>query len=414
MSNAEKLWWGGPIMRRFFFLLSAALSFNLAVHAGNEQPVQCCGRECCSTDDGLNQTVTGYLRIKNVCVPGQTTCPLTVPGFCRPVNVYKVVQDHPAPLVIVLLGISGTATSDLSKLWPRWYAQAGYHVLTFNSTFNPEFLEIANRGVSGNIWSETECVRDIVNAFLATVPDRSKVTKIGVVGMSYGGVEALILGRMQSDGKLPFKLDAVQAYSPPIDMRQTAGILDDWYNQYRWNYTLAELYFKVAGYSPGQSEPLSGCILRAVIAASFQHELAPVIIANDKKFCLQNLDHSLDRDHLREAAGQWGFTRFAFSMALPWWRQHMKDQDIDSELEQTRLTNLLQHQPPCTLAVLAADDPFNTPEDLHELQQAAPRLPVYIAPRGGHLGYVSAAWTKAKLLSLFECGKEPVAESEKK
>src|SRR5579862_1791321 len=58
----------------------------------------CCS-SCCGTDAGLTETIDGYLKVKKVCLPCQTTCQLTVPGFCRPVTIYKVVQDHPAPLV---------------------------------------------------------------------------------------------------------------------------------------------------------------------------------------------------------------------------------------------------------------------------------------------------------------------------
>src|SRR5476651_1062961 len=91
--------------------------------------------------NGLSATLNGYLNVKGVQIPEQQTRLLTVPGLAQPLPIHVVMQDHPAPLVVVLLGISGEAQSDFSKLWPSWFAQAGYNVLTYDSSFRPEFIE---------------------------------------------------------------------------------------------------------------------------------------------------------------------------------------------------------------------------------------------------------------------------------
>jgi predicted alpha/beta-fold hydrolase len=363
-------------------------------------------------ENGLYATMYGYLSIKKVSVAAQRLEYLTVPGFSRSVPIHVVMQDHPAPLVVVLLGISGQASSDFSKLWPCWLSRAGCNVLTFDSTFRPEFLDIAGTGVgvSGNIWAESAKVRDIINAFLASYSERMQPTKLGLVGMSYGGIQALILGQMASEGKLPFKVDAIQAYSPPIDMRQTAVILDDWYNEYRWKYTLIEMYTTVAGHRPHCSPgctPLPNDLMHAAIATSFQIGLTEALIANNRRFCL----HLFSSDPVQRdgEAAQWGFTRYMYELALPWWRQRMSSNQIDDLIEATRLSTLLRHQLPCTEAILSSDDPFNSPEDFAEVHDRAKELPLTILPRGGHLGYISDPWTHAKLLSMFDCAEKPVA-----
>lgn len=355
------------------------------------------------SDDGLYRTISGYLQIRPICVPALTSSVVTIPPALRSVPVETIIQDHPAPLVVLLLGISGQASSDSTKLCAKACADAGYHVLTFDSTFRPEMAGILNRGVSGNIWAETEAVADIINAYVTTSPHKAKFTKIGVVGMSYGGVEALILGNLQTAGKLPFKIDAIQAYSPPIDMRNTAVILDDWYNAERWKYTLIELYRRVAKYKPESGAPLSPSIMRAAIAASFQRELAPVVLKNDKQFHLGQFSEG-DATLREEEAGQWGFTRFAYEMTMPWWRQRLGGNRIEELIEQTRLDNLLKNQPPCTEAMISVDDPFNTPADIQSVQSVEPKLPLTLLKSGGHLGYLTEPWVKDKLQSLFECG----------
>ena len=198
----------------------------------------------------LYGTIAGVLKVKHVNVRGETTFTLNVNGFSKPMTVHAVLQDHEAPLVVMVPGISGKADSDFTKLWPSWYSSAGYNVLWFDSTFRPELVSVIGRGVSGNVWSEAEGVRDLIDSFLQLDTVRPNVTKIGIVGQSYGGVIALILGQMSKEGHLPFKIDAIQAYSPPTDMKRTADLFDQWFNDYRWKYTLAQLEKEVGEHKP--------------------------------------------------------------------------------------------------------------------------------------------------------------------
>src|SRR5207244_3067819 len=130
---------------------------------------------------------------------------LKVDSFKKKFPVRAIFQRETAPLVVVLLGIDGRADGALGKLWPSWFAEAGCHVLTFDSTFLPSFIEYSGHGVTGNLIAESERVRDIISAFIEQSDAKGKISKIGIVGMSYGGIEALVLGSMAKEGKLPFK-----------------------------------------------------------------------------------------------------------------------------------------------------------------------------------------------------------------
>src|SRR5689334_4835126 len=77
-------------------------------------------------DNGLYATLAGYLKIKHVCVSRETVFHLNVNNFRAPMPVHAVIQDHEAPLVVLVPGISGQASSDYTKLWPSWYADAGF------------------------------------------------------------------------------------------------------------------------------------------------------------------------------------------------------------------------------------------------------------------------------------------------
>jgi len=356
--------------------------------------------------NALYATVYGYLSVKKIEV-AQRVDELIVPGMSKSVPIKFVLQDHPAPLVVVLLGISGDASSDFSKLWPLWFSEAGYNVLTFDSFFRSEFIEHNGRdiGISGNVFSESSKAADIIAAFLDRYKERITPTKFGLVGMSYGGIQSLILGQMAVEGKLPFKIDAIQAYSPPIDLRETAQIIDDWYNQYRFKYTLIEMYQKVAQHHLDRGQDgLPDDLLKASIATSFEQELGKSVLATDQSFKLHLF--SEDPYQRKDEAALWGFMRFAYDLSLPWWRERLNSTDIDEMTASARLDKLLQNQPACSEAILAADDPFNRPVDVNVIREDNLKSKLTILPRGGHLGYISAPWTRAKLLTLFDCSDE--------
>ena len=148
--------------------------------------------------NGLYASAAGYLSTKHVSLPCQKTVLLNVPGICDRFPVSAVIQESSAPLVVILLGIDGRPDEDFNKLWAAWYAEAGYHVLRFESTFTQDFNLRTHHGVTGNMWAETELAAKIVAAFVAQSCINGRVSKIGVVGMSYGGIEALMLGALAS------------------------------------------------------------------------------------------------------------------------------------------------------------------------------------------------------------------------
>ena len=180
-------------------LLTAALNFccqGATPEIVNDAFISATSTNSSSESRGLYWTISCYLKVRKVGFTKLHSIKLTVPGFSQKMPVKAVIQNKPAPLVIVLLGISGRADSEFSQLWPSWYADAGYHVLFFDSTFRPSFVNISRHGVSGNVWAETERISWIVRAFLQLPEMSGRITKQGVVGISYGGVQALMLGKI--------------------------------------------------------------------------------------------------------------------------------------------------------------------------------------------------------------------------
>jgi len=358
--------------------------------------------------DPLYGTLAGYLSISKISVPGDRVMKLHPNGFASSVPVHAVIQDGRAPLAIVLLGIGGRADADFSRLWPSWFAEAGYHVLFFDSTFRAPYMNMAPKGPSGNLWAEADTVRDIIDAFLNHPDVQGKVDGIGITGMSYGGVQALILGQMAQEGKLPFTVNAIQAYSPPVNLARTAQIFDRWYKENRWCYTLVELATKVGKHKPESDDaygaPFSPSMMRAAISLSFREELADVVIRSDEKFKMNRLpkgDLFNDTFIKKENAEAWNFNKYIYDLALPYWQQQIGQNAVGKLVFDTELCELLKTQPAYSETIVALDDPFNAPEDLDDLKHCAEGKRVTFLPTGGHLGYVGDEWTRTHLMTMF-------------
>ncbi len=357
--------------------------------------------------DGLYASASGYIGVKNVCFPCQKTYALKVCRICDAFPVKAAIQDGPAPLVVFLSGVGGRPEDDFNKLWPSWYFAAGYHVLSFESTFLQDFNMRTHLGVNGNIFVETEYVRDIIDAFLHQSPVSGRVTKIGVVGMSYGGVEALILGTMAAEKKLPFEIAAIQAYSPPLRIEQSARIIDGWYAETAGKYTLLEL-IKLQKIVPDRSNPNSPIPedeLKAAVSTSFRYALPSLVAYTDKEYCLQKLpkgDEFTDRYVREEYASKWSFIHYAYGMSYPYWQNKLSLPSLEPLIHAADLPALVAKQPEFSEVILAEDDPLDSPGEMKDFKAQMSGKRVTFLTRGGHLGYVAEPWTKAKLLTLFD------------
>jgi len=357
-------------------------------------------------NNGLYATLAGYLGVRDIELKEQKSYKLKIDSFRKKVPVRAIIQSGTAPLVVVLQGLDGRAESNFGKLWPSIYSKAGYHVLTFDSTFTPAFIDISGHGVTGYLPAEAERIAQIIQAFTQVGEIKGKVSKIGVVGMSYGGLQALLLGQMATDGKLPFELSAIQAYAPPLDLQFTGETIDKWFEEDRWNYTLAELAGKFSGHKPGDDPTeFSDGMLRAGISAAFRLGLTDIVVRNDSVYkmgVLPSNGNIQDEQYVRRNYAElWGYSKFMKEMVYPYWSKKLNIANLDELVKPLEVKNLLARQPPYSEVILAEDDPFDRKEDIADLKAQA-SVPVTVLPNGGHLGFVSAPWTKAKLLTLFK------------
>jgi predicted alpha/beta-fold hydrolase len=354
--------------------------------------------------DGLYSTVTAMNTFPDLIVEKQKKIKLKVPGFKRDFPVYSIMQNYKAPLVVVLLGVDGKVDGPWGGLFPYWYNEYNYHVLTFDSSFTPQYPELNGQGVVGNFDAEADQIAAVIDTFLKTDEAKRNVTSVGVVGMSFGATQALLLGAKAKAGKLPFELAGCLGISPPVKLRTSAQILDRFFSEDRWDTTMIELAKKFGPHVPvkeGQKIPFTPTEMRAAIGFVFRDGLTHVVERNDRYYKLKVLPSEESGENRNSYAEATGFERFVEKLTFPYWQKKGTVKSVDELWDMTDLSKVLPNLPDYAEAIVAANDPFNTDEDLAAAKAADVNHRMTVLPVGGHLGYIASDWLLVKSLRIF-------------
>ncbi len=192
-----------------------------------------------------------------------------------------------------------------------------------------------------------------------------------------------------------------------MDMMRSAELIDRWWREDRWKYTLVDIYLKVGRHkpvAPGCEIPLSESLMRAGVAASFRVPFVDVVDRNDSAYCLKLLPAPTfgDSSMRHQYAETFGFTRFMREGAYPYWKDRLNLKDFSEFNAVARLITLLPAQPAYVETYICDDDPLNRPEDFEALKQIAGSTHLTILKGGGHIGFINNEWTKQKLQGLFK------------
>lgn len=354
--------------------------------------------------DGLYSTVTAMNTFPDLTVEKQKKVKLKVPGFRKEVIVYSTMQNHKAPLVVVLLGLDGKVDGPYGGLFPYWYNEYNYHVLTFDSSFTPAYPEVNGQGVVGNFDAEADQAAAIIDAFLKTDDAKRNVDGVGVIGMSFGASQAMLLAAKAKEGKLPFTLKGCLAISPPVKWHTSAQILDRFFAEDRWDTTMIDLAKKFAPHVPvaeGQKIPFSATEMRAAVGFVFRDGLAKVVERNDRYYKLKILPSEESGENRGSHAEVTGLERYIEQFTFPYWQKKGTVKSVDDLWAMGDLVTLLPRLPDYAEVVVAANDPFNSPDDLKAAQAADKTKRLTVLPNGGHLGYIASDWILVKSLRLF-------------
>ena len=197
------------------------------------------------------------------------------------------------------------------------------------------------------------------------------------------------------------------AFSPPVRMQTAARMLDKFHEEDRWKYKLVDLAGHLVGHkpvSPGAPVPFEESEMRAGIAAVFRMDLREVVSDNDERYKTKLLPKAsmMDNQYRKDVAETWTFTRFIEEMSFSYWHKKGAVGSVSEMWAAGETLPLLRDCVESVHVVLAADDPFNDPQELAQLRSAAAPAALTVLPNGGHMGYVGTAWCKARLTKLFE------------
>ena len=357
-------------------------------------------------NDGLYATVTCLSQIKNIPAPPETKITLRqIEGFKRDLEVQAAWQAGPAPLVVILPGIFSKVKSPINQIWRAQLYAAGNHVLYFDSPFLPAFNERAHQGVAGNIEKEALQVAAMLGAFLRQPDVRAKVTKLGVVGGSYGGNLALSLAKLCKEGKCAFTPDVFLVFSPLVKLQTTLSILDRYYSEDRFLYDLSKLSADLQDPKPlprGAPIPFPASEMRAGIGAYFRMDLKDVALYTDAVYRLKVLPPEEEVDYRKASAEALSFSSFMEKMSFPYWKKRGAVSSLDQLSAFGDLTMLLPACPPTVKVVIAVDDPLNDPTEFEALKGIAPPGMLTVLPRGGHMGFIISKWAETRIVELLK------------
>jgi predicted alpha/beta-fold hydrolase len=348
-------------------------------------------------DNGLYATVTAMESFKKPDIKNEKKFKLRdIEGFKKEIEVRALLQDKPAPLVIIFLGLATKSKDPLARLWQAQLFEAGNSVMCFDSVFRASFNQRSCHGVAGNLEAESCVAAKVIGAFLEHPEVKDKPTRIGLVGASYGGMLALNFAKLAKEGRIRIAPERVLVFSPPISMKNSAVILDKFYDEDRQKTGIFDL-LEMSGHKPvgpGKKIPFTESQMRAGIGYVFHDDLDDAIKCSKDvyKFELPKKDGEKNRRC---------FTRFIEQVVYPYWKEHGV-KSLDELWESGNLAKLLNACGSNVHAIVAVDDPLNDPLLLKYMKRDVPAEKLTVLPRGGHLGFIGCSWARDRVLKLFE------------
>ncbi len=212
----------------------------------------------------------------------------------RPKLIYKAwMQDHPAPLAIILPGTGGSYTSFTQTALAELIYEHGYSVIITSNALNWQFMESAMTSLVPGYTPQDAA--DIYDALRKIIPDLKKrygqdqITRLVLIGSSLGALHTLFIAEMDEKER-HIGFDKYLAINPPVDMMYAMRQIDDAFEiWYRWtrtqlderSYRAGKLYtaFMNKMIKPDTPLPVTRGEAKFLIGFSFHLNLREVIFS---------------------------------------------------------------------------------------------------------------------------------------
>lgn len=146
--------------------------------------------------------------------------------FDRKLRVWLSAQPEPAPLAIVIGGTGAAGNNEKLAVIRAALYGAGYHVLTMPSPTFPGFIVPASStGVAGDLLQDSQDLYSALQAIVARLPPRVRITEVDILGYSLGGAHAAVVKSIDAtEGKLHIRRAVM--INPPVSLFATIGRFD--------------------------------------------------------------------------------------------------------------------------------------------------------------------------------------------
>ena len=148
-------------------------------------------------------------------------------AFWQAPEVEKNAPVPPEKLAILLPGIGGSCTTGTLTALAEKFHQAGFAVVSIDSTFSWRFVEADGKGLPGYLPDDAERVRQALTAVLKDLTARQWISapEIVLCGYSMGGLHTLKIAELES-GKKTLGISRFVAVNPPVSSEYALKQID--------------------------------------------------------------------------------------------------------------------------------------------------------------------------------------------
>lgn len=332
-------------------------------------------------------------------------------------------------LVFILPGIGSHRDSGLSHVAAELIFDAGYTPVSLSSPFNWEFMNAAaSAHVPGYTPFDTADVAHALAAVYADINRREngRFNRVGVVGLSLGGLHTLFLAAGDSDGQDAAPSDDLPrppyhrfvAISPPVDPVHALGALDDFYNApLRWpadvrEDRITETLYKAAIVAEQGLDELPGLPFDEIessflIGLGFRNILQNAIFVSQRRHdlgILQSPYRWSPRGALYDEIWGFGYADYMERFVLPYVESRRGNASPFGDLAVSAGLRSMEHPlaaDPRVVVITNSDDFVLGPEDRQWLRSTfGKRLVAF--PKGGHMEGLFRAGARSALARLFD------------
>jgi pimeloyl-ACP methyl ester carboxylesterase len=339
-------------------------------------------------------------------------------------------QPGRAPLVFVIPGTGADYNAAKTLIMQRILYKAGLHVVSLSSPIHPNFIVSASStSVPGLIQIDAEDLYRVMQLTWRQIGDRLDVSRFYLTGYSLGATQAAFVAKLD-DQRGVFDFEKVLLINPPVDLYNSARILDELFSQHVKSeadfYALFDsMMTALAGayqqtdattidedllYQVYRTNPPDDATLEALIGLAFRFVEANLSfsadVMTDAGFIVpKNVDLSITDSltpYLRVGL-RTTFENYAKQVLYPFYEVHYPDMTFEDMIEasslrsigdylaRSRKIGLMHNQDDITMAAGEID----YLEDLF-----GERARIY--PKGGHVGNLDYRDNVAFIVDFFE------------